>query len=165
MSRRLFQIRRSLRRAAFDWKYRNAFRHQEFDTTLRCDNHLHFSFGKRCYIGPGCHFDALGGIHFDDFVIVGPYVRIWSYNHDFQSPIIPYGGENRLAPVRVGKGCWLGIQTLILPGADIGEGTVVAAGSIVRGTIPPFSLVRPAYSEFQPLQVLKQQGVYYRDRK
>jgi len=160
-----FKVGRTIRRLRFNVKYRFAFRGQDFDPSFRCDNFRGFIFGKRCYVGPGCHFDALGGIRLDDFAIVGPHVRILSYNHDFRSDIIPYGPHNDLRPVRIGKGCWIGMQALILPGSDIGEGSVVAAGSIVRGIIPPFSMVRPDYSRHSPLAFKKTQGLFYRDRR
>ena len=35
---------------------------------------------------------------------------------------------------------WIGINSIILPGAIIGEGCVIAAGSVVKGEIPPFTL-------------------------
>ena len=76
--------------------------------------------------------------------------------------MIPYGPKNILRPVRIGKGAWIGLQVLILPGVDIGEGSVIAAGSVVRNTVPPFSIVKPSYSVAQPLGVEKCLGNYYR---
>jgi acetyltransferase-like isoleucine patch superfamily enzyme len=40
------------------------------------------------------------------------------------------------ASVRIGSGSWLGANAVILPGAQVGEHVVVAAGSVVRGTFP-----------------------------
>ena len=40
------------------------------------------------------------------------------------------------APVRIGSGSWLGANAVILPGAQIGEHVVVAAGAVVRGGVP-----------------------------
>ncbi len=162
MIERIMRARQMFRRVVFDLKYRKRFRSEDFDTTLRCDSFHNFRFGKRCYIGPGCHFDALGGIELADYVIVGPHVRIWSYNHDFRSEMVPYGPKNTLLPVRIGKGAWIGLQALILPGSQIGEGSIVGAGAIVRGIIPPHSIVRPAYSVAKPLAIKKREGTYYR---
>jgi acetyltransferase-like isoleucine patch superfamily enzyme len=165
MLKHVFSVGRRLKREFFHAKYRRAFVGQDFDPTLRCDNFRNFRFGRSCYVGPYCHFDALGGIEFEDFVIVGPHVRIWSYNHNFRSEMIPYGPGNELRPVKIGMGCWIGLQALILPGTDIGEGSIVAAGSIVRGQIPPFSMVRPQYSGCQPLEIRKNRDLYYRDQR
>ena len=41
----------------------------------------------------------------------------------------------------VGRGSWLGHGSVILPGAQIGRHCVVAAGSVVRGEVPDFTVV------------------------
>lgn len=51
-----------------------------------------------------------------------------------------------LAPIHVGKGCMIGMETLIMPGATIGDGAIVGAYSLVTKDIPAWSLAlgRPA---------------------
>jgi acetyltransferase-like isoleucine patch superfamily enzyme len=44
-------------------------------------------------------------------------------------------------PVTIGDGVWIGRKCLIFPGVKIGEGSVIAAGSIVRNHVPAFSVV------------------------
>lgn len=61
----------------------------------------------------------------------------------------PNGPKNRLsklyppkqAPVIIGRDCWIGANATILPGVTIGEGSVVAAGSVVTKDVPPHSMV------------------------
>ncbi|HEB0857051.1 CatB-related O-acetyltransferase [Citrobacter freundii] len=38
-------------------------------------------------------------------------------------------------------GCWLGMRAMIMPGVTIGEGAVVAAGSVVTKDVPPYAIV------------------------
>jgi acetyltransferase-like isoleucine patch superfamily enzyme len=45
------------------------------------------------------------------------------------------------SPVYIGKDCWLGTNATILKGAQLGDGSVVAAGAIVTSKVPPHSLV------------------------
>jgi maltose O-acetyltransferase len=40
------------------------------------------------------------------------------------------------APVIIGANVWLGRGTVVLPGSNIGDHTVVAAGSVVIGDLP-----------------------------
>ncbi len=60
------------------------------------------------------------------------------YDTDFHeiSPDAP----TRYSPVIIGGNVWIGANSMILPGAVIGDHTVVAAGSIVTGEIPAKSL-------------------------
>lgn len=41
----------------------------------------------------------------------------------------------------LGDGCWLGMRAMIMPGVVIGEGAVVAAGSVVTKDVPPYAVV------------------------
>ena len=41
----------------------------------------------------------------------------------------------------IGHDVWLGFGALILPGATIGNGVIIGAGSVVRGEIPDYAVV------------------------
>lgn len=43
--------------------------------------------------------------------------------------------------VTIGKGVWIAVGAIILPGVTIGEGAVVTAGSVVSRDVPPYSVV------------------------
>jgi acetyltransferase-like isoleucine patch superfamily enzyme len=44
-------------------------------------------------------------------------------------------------PVRIGNKVWIGFNTIVLKGVTVGEGAVVAAGSVVTRDVAPFTLV------------------------
>lgn len=46
--------------------------------------------------------------------------------------------ESYVAPVTIGKHVWIAISVDILPGVSIGEGSIIASGSVVTKSIPPF---------------------------
>jgi serine acetyltransferase len=95
------------------------------------------SIGDRCVIGRGSHIVAHQSVVIGDDVWTGPYVYITDQNHGYEDPGMPIGQQfpvNR--PVRIGNGSWLGAGAIILPGANIGQNVVIAAGSVVRGEIP-----------------------------
>jgi maltose O-acetyltransferase len=50
-------------------------------------------------------------------------------------------GFTRIAPVVIGKRVFVGAGAIILPGTRIGDGSVVGAGALVRGDVPPGSVV------------------------
>jgi acetyltransferase-like isoleucine patch superfamily enzyme len=55
-------------------------------------------------------------------------------------------GPVEAAPVVVEDGAWIGACVTLLPGARVGAGSVVGAGSLVVGELPPCVLAvgRPA---------------------
>ncbi len=98
--------------------------------------------GDRCVIGRGSHVVAHQSLVIEDDVFTGPYVYITDQNHSYADPDQPIGRQlPRNAPVRIGAGSWLGAGAVILPGASLGRNVTVAAGSVVRGTIPDHSVV------------------------
>ena len=62
--------------------------------------------------------------------------------------------ESYVAPVVIKDNAWIAIGAILLPGVTIGEGSIVAAGSIVTKDIPP--LVLAAGIPAKPLRDLAQ---------
>ncbi|HVA09090.1 MAG TPA: DapH/DapD/GlmU-related protein [Acidimicrobiales bacterium] len=93
--------------------------------------------GSRCIIGRGSHIVGHWSIEIGDDIQTGPYVYITDQNHTYTDPVAPIGRQWPVeAAVRIGSGSWLGANAIILPGAQIGEHVVVAAGAVVRGVVP-----------------------------
>jgi len=59
---------------------------------------------------------------------------------DFHSPLPDGGWSNDAvgtsAPVKIGKGCFIGARAIILKGVTLGDGAVVAAGALVTRDVP-----------------------------
>ena len=93
--------------------------------------------GDRCVIGRGSHIVAHHSLVIGDDVFTGPYVYITDQNHGYADPDVPIGRQMpQNQAVRIGSGSWLGAGAVVLPGARIGRNVVIAAGSVVRGTVP-----------------------------
>lgn len=73
-------------------------------------------------------------------VDIVPFVYIGTGTHkmDF-SDRIAGTGEN--LNVTIGKGTWVGARAVILPGVNIGEMCMIAAGSVVTKDVPSFTMV------------------------
>jgi len=79
----------------------------------------------------GCYIQGIGGIYIDDYTQIAPNVGIISANHDITDT-----RKHIKKPVKIGKYCWIGFGAIILPGVEIGDFTIVAAGSVVTKSFP-----------------------------
>lgn len=77
--------------------------------------------------GIGNYYQALGTISIGRGTYIAPNVGIITSNHD------PDNLDRHLEakPVSIGKACWIGINSVILPGVVLGDHTIVGAGSVV----------------------------------
>lgn len=98
--------------------------------------------GNNVGINTRAFLGGQGGIEIGDNVIIGPDVKIFSENHNFENINIPIKdqGETRKKVV-IGDDCWIGAGSIILAGVTLGNGTVVAAGSVVNNSLPEYSVI------------------------
>jgi acetyltransferase-like isoleucine patch superfamily enzyme len=69
-------------------------------------------------------------------------VKIWSANHIFRKDAPVNKSDYEYKKVILGKNVWVGANAFIMPGCELGEGSVVSAGSVVGGKkYPPFSVL------------------------
>lgn len=94
--------------------------------------------GHTTNINPNCMLDTRGGqISIGNYVDIAPEVNIWTLEHDFQDP----GFRSSGGPVTIGDYAWICNRAIILPGVQIGEGAVVAAGAVVTKSVAPWTVV------------------------
>ncbi len=98
--------------------------------------------GNNVGISQHAFIGVRGKISIGDNVIIGPYVKIYAANHNFDNPdqLIREQGESRQG-ITIGNDCWLGAGCTILDGVHIGEGAVIAAGSVVTKNVHPYTVV------------------------
>lgn len=106
------------------------------------------SIGEDVFIGSNARFISVHGkISIKNHIMFGPNVQIHGGNH-----LINKVGEYMIknhdkkigddGEIIIEDDCWIGSNVIILKGVKIGEGSVVAAGSIVTKNIPPYSLFK-----------------------
>jgi virginiamycin A acetyltransferase len=103
----------------------------EFGTWLA---HRRIDIGRCVYIGGRC---TLGMCSIGDNVLIGSNVDIIAgrYTHNFSDadkPICDQSGN--LEKITIGQNTWIGNSSVIM--ADVGDGTVIGAGSVVVSPIP-----------------------------
>ena len=106
------------------------------------DREVVISIGDRTTIGRGSMLNARIGIHLDHDVTIAPNVYITDHNHTYGDVETPIGLQVLdEAPVRIGPGCWLATNVVVLPGTTLGRHVTVAAGAVVGGDVPDYSVV------------------------
>jgi chloramphenicol O-acetyltransferase type B len=99
------------------------------------------SLGDRVYVGRHCYLD--GDITIGDCTMLASSVAIVGGDHAFDKPGVPMidSGREHWKPTCIGRDCWLGHGVIILNGVTIGDGSIVAAGSVVLHDVPPGVIV------------------------
>ena len=124
----------------------------------------HVHFGKKIYANFNLTLVDDTHIYVGDYTMFGPNVVLATAGH----PILPQlreKGYQYNAPIHIGKNCWLGAGTIVLPGITIGDNSVIGAGSIVTKDIPS-----NVVAVGNPCKVLrkideKDKNFYFKDRK
>lgn len=90
-------------------------------------NGHNISVGINCLIGrSGNYLQGAGGIEFGNYIQLAQNVGVLSANHNLYNQKI-----YDLKKVKLGDYCWVGMNSVILPGVELGPRTIVAAGSVV----------------------------------
>lgn len=99
-------------------------------------------FENDVYVGYGGWF-VVGqeGLHVEDEVMFGPYCVIAAGNHKKVNGSYRFASGIR-APIRVGRGSWIGAHVTLTAGAFIGKGCLVGGNSLVtKGIVPDDSII------------------------
>lgn len=88
------------------------------------------TLGAKSYVNTSVHLDLSAPIYIGSCVHIGPGSSLITSTHRLGEPK-RRAGEVTASPIRIGDGSWLGARVMVLPGVEIGEGAVVAAGAVV----------------------------------
>lgn len=92
------------------------------------------------YIGPNCLIYPRVSI--GAYTMLANNVHIFGGDHRYDIPGTPiiYSGRDNLKPTIIGRDCWIGAFSTIMCGVTIGEGSIIATGSIVTKDVEPYSI-------------------------
>ena len=125
------------------------------DATLDVDafdvyagSRINVNAGAKLSLGSGymnheCVIDCFDSISIGHHVVISERVVLRdSDNHSIQDMEAISSDESAVtAPIVIGDHVWVGMNTIVLKGVTIGEGAVVAAGSVVNKDVQPHCLV------------------------
>lgn len=106
--------------------------------------------GRNFYIGrDSCiETDCVIG---DNVIIANKVGIVGRYDHHYQEVGVPirlasqirdinYSWKGKNLPTKIGNDVWIGFGAIILSGVTIGDGAIVAAGSVVTKDVAPYSI-------------------------
>ena len=81
-------------------------------------------------------------LHIGEKVMFGPEVMVLGGNHAYtynKGHLKDYVNDDHMTrDISIGDGVWIGARTIVLSGAQISEGSIVGAGSLVLNYVPPY---------------------------
>ena len=103
--------------------------------------------GPGAVINSGCVLYSGHGIRIGANTLIAANCTLAPCNHAFDDPDRPIRSQG-VMPDRggldIGADVWIGANTVLLDGARIGDGAVIGAASLVRGSLPPFCIAHGA---------------------
>jgi acetyltransferase-like isoleucine patch superfamily enzyme len=100
--------------------------------------------GEHCGFGTGCFISAgEGGIVMGDHVICGPNVVLIASNYRYERIGVPLEEQGHTSMgIRIGRNVWIGANSVILDGSEIGDNSIVVANSMVNRRYPANSIIQ-----------------------
>jgi acetyltransferase-like isoleucine patch superfamily enzyme len=124
------------------------------------------SIGNRVTATGNLTIGAVREVTIEDDVLLASNVTILANSHGYENPDEPYRYQplSRIAPVLIKRGCWIGDNVVVLPGATIGEMTIIGANSVVTKSIPDRCIAVGAPARISKMwDRANQKWVVYRD--
>ena len=95
------------------------------------------SVGNNAWIGPRAEIYSVDSIAIGANAVVSESAFLCTASHDITSRTF----DLKTRPLGVGDCAWICARAIVLPGADVGEGALVAAGSVVVKSVEPWTVV------------------------
>jgi len=87
----------------------------------------------------GCLVRAYYGLTVGERTVIAPHCKIIDHDHHFEPEkrrLPQYPGK----PINIGRDVWIGFNCIVLKGVTIGDGSIIAAGSVVTHDIDPLCI-------------------------
>ena len=107
------------------------FNYPEFGDKLVIGKFCAIASGTKFIMGPANH--RISSFTTYPFHVFG---GLWQENTPPHLSQLPHKGD-----IRIGNDVWLGRECTVMPGAEIGDGSIAAACSVITGKFPPYSLI------------------------
>lgn len=108
-------------------------------------DHGFIEIGDHSTIGKNCILGSCGGIRIGEWVGIAGDCYIGGGRYRTDETDVPMMKQDLYTEgsVVIGDDCWIGAGARILDGVEIGRGSIIGAGAIVREDVPEYTVVAP----------------------
>ena len=106
-----------------------------------CNEQAQIRIGARTTIGYHTFIFASESITVGSDCLIAPFVYLVDSNHGSRRDMPINRQPNTTAPVVIGNDVWIGTKATVLAGVTIGDGAIIASGSIVNRDVEPYNIV------------------------
>lgn len=137
----MLEVLRILKRRFYQIKYGLRNVHKTFIACADCTISKDFKAGAYSYVGPGC--TIYPKVTLGKYSMIANDVHILGGDHRFDIPDLPiiFSGRGFLKETVIGDDVWIGAYSVIMSGVHIGNGAIIAAGSVVSKDVPPYTVL------------------------
>jgi len=98
------------------------------------------TLGDRVFIGNDCNFNCNSHITIGNDCLIAAHVKFADINHEISLANKINVQPINVQPIIVGDDVWIGLASIVLKGVTIGNGAVIAAGSVVNKSVPAYEI-------------------------
>ena len=141
----------ALRRGGGDYGRRDYFSEIARKKATSCGENLNVwlksKFEGEIHFGNNCNFNGMyvqgdGVVYFGDNFHSGQQCMILTQNHNYdEGDAIPYDTTYKYKKVVIDDNVWFGNRVIVVGNVHIGEGAIIAAGSVVSRDVPAYAIV------------------------
>ena len=116
-------------------------------THIKRGSEIHLSgegnltIGSHVCINSNCYIAAQDNVIIGDGCEFGQNVVIVDHDHDFRTEGGIRAAKYKRSSVVIGKNVWIGANTVVLRGTEIGDKCVVGAGCVISGKYPASTVI------------------------
>ena len=93
--------------------------------------------GVGTFVGSGCEFNVVSRLTVGRSCLIASGSRFIDHNHGMELGFVMKDQDDVTAPISLGSNVWIGANCIILKGVRIGDGAILAAGSVLTTSVPP----------------------------
>lgn len=130
---------------------------------FRCDYGYNIEIGQHFYANFNLVILDCAKVNIGENVFIGPNVAIYTAGHPMH-PHLRNQAYEWAMPISIGHNVWIGGNTIINPGVEIGSNSVIGSGSVVTKNIPDY-----VFAAGNPCRVIRpiteaDKDFYYKNR-